>query len=383
MQLLRSPLVRALDPAFQELLDEIARSRGWPTSAAPARVGALVRKLSLAYNDARCAPPRTSEALAARLLFSFARDAPKGAAAVRELVASGALSFDGRPELRVLDVGAGLGAASRGVACALAAHGASGVLRVDACDSDREALSLAASIARARPREGGVRLELGTSHAGVGQAMGSGLYDVIVVGQVHAELLARLGASLAPGGSIVVIEPALRERTRHLHDVRDLVVGKGFNVFAPCVHDAACPMRLGPDDWCHEDLDVDLPGWLVPIAKSAGLRWQGLTFSYLVLRRDGRRFAGGGGSALRVISSPVLTKGKRELFLCGQAPGALGAVRLKAMRLDRHASSVSVAWDQAARGDVVEVTPPLDVSRPRVEAATSVRLVTGITPLSD
>ena len=42
-------------------------------------------------------------------------------------------------------------------------------------------------------------------------------------------------------------------------------------------------------DWCHEDLPIDLPPWVAPLARAAGLRWQRLTFSYLALRRDGRR----------------------------------------------------------------------------------------------
>src|SRR3712207_8562489 len=59
-------------------------------------------------------------------------------------------------------------------------------------------------------------------------------------------------------------------------------------VFAPCLHAASCPMLAIETEWCHEDLAVDLPPWTVPLARAAGLRWQGLTFSYLVLRKDGR-----------------------------------------------------------------------------------------------
>jgi hypothetical protein len=138
---------------------------------------------------------------------------------------------------------------------------------------------------------------------------------------------------------------------------------------------------LGASDaWCHEDLDVDLPEWLVPVARAAGLRWQGLTFSYLVLRKDGRRQMtshDASVTALRVVSHPIVTKGKRELFLCGRFEDAERAEQLRAMRLDRHRVPMNEAWDTAARGDVVLVLPAMSAARPRVDAGTSVALVTG------
>ena len=64
--------------------------------------------LSRAYNGLDPAiATRGSEALAARLAFSFARDVPKAASAVRELVGAGLLRAPQDRELRVIDVGAG------------------------------------------------------------------------------------------------------------------------------------------------------------------------------------------------------------------------------------------------------------------------------------
>src|SRR5436190_23609879 len=120
---------------WRATVDGIARARGWPTSADPERLGAAVAALSRTYNDASATAVRASnaQALAARLVFSFVRDAPKACAAVRELVAAGLVTADGgaagggggggaggagRP-LCVLDVGAGLGAMTWGLAAAL------------------------------------------------------------------------------------------------------------------------------------------------------------------------------------------------------------------------------------------------------------------------
>jgi hypothetical protein len=128
-------------------------------------------------------------------------------------------------------------------------------------------------------------------------------------------------------------------------------------VFAPCLHAAACPMLRREADWCHEQRDVDLPDHLVPIARAAGLRWEGLTFAYLVLRRDGQRRSG----RFRVVSTPLVSKGRRDLWLCGTF--ADGADRRKVGRLDRHASPDNAAWSDAVRGDVLDIDGPGDAIR--------------------
>src|SRR5260370_36833212 len=123
----RHALLRALalDDAWLACLDEVARETG--LALAPSRLAAAVRDLSDAYNTGAFARARTKEALAARLLFSFPRDVPKMGAAVRELVAASALELGSRA-LRVLDVGAGLGASTFGLARMLALSGHEGVI---------------------------------------------------------------------------------------------------------------------------------------------------------------------------------------------------------------------------------------------------------------
>jgi hypothetical protein len=127
-------------------------------------------------------------------------------------------------------------------------------------------------------------------------------------------------------------------------------------VFAPCLHAATCPALAHEGDWCHEDLEIDLPAWLVAPARAAGLRWQGLTFSYLVLKNDVGPAA---ARRLRVISAPIVTKGKIEAFLCGDLGEAHGGGgRIRAVRLDRDRGGDNAAWDELMRGDVLEIEPP-------------------------
>lgn len=373
-------LVRPLEAEFRALLDELGSRKRLVTSDEPARLGAAVRALSDVYNRRAASGADVAtvarEHLGARLAFSFPRDVPKGAAAVRELVGTGLLRLDERP-LRVLDLGAGLGAMTFGLARALAAAGGKGSLDVHYVDADPRALELASALAQTTGADP-VRIVARTTCAAVGAPLPRGPFDVVLLGQVlseldegapppervarHAALLSSLFETLSPTGSLVVVEPALRDRARHLQALRDVWVETRGGVFAPCLHAAACPALAAVGDWCHEELATDLPAWLVPVARAAGLRWQGLSFSYLVLRRDGQTLQDALPLArLRVVSDLLRTKGKSEVFVCGQLPSGPGRERIR--RLDRHASASNEAWERLSRGALLPEVPGL----PRVE----------------
>ena len=163
-----------------------------------ARLAPLTSELSRAYNTAQAEGRRTKLPLEARIAFSFPRDVPKGAAAVRELVASGVLALPEDRPLRVLDLGAGLGAMTWGLVRALAASGASGRVEALLVDEDEEVLRKAAEIARAaRSMLGPSPIELTIETRGASLASfldrkqtgsPSGLRDVVILGQVLSEI---------------------------------------------------------------------------------------------------------------------------------------------------------------------------------------------------
>ena len=374
----RLALARPLDERWRDALDRVARARRFPTSTDTARLAELVTRLSESYNAVGSAP---AGLLPARLAFSFPRDVPKAAAAVAELIGAGLLKLAPERSLEVLDLGAGLGASTWGVVRALSAAGMTGSVRSLLVDTDAEALAIARELAAAAPADG-VTLRVETSARGAFGALPAQRFDLVILGQMlsehapektdeeraelHAALLRTLAERhLAADGAIVVIEPALRARARHLHRVRDRVVST-LAPFAPCLHAARCPMLLRERDWCHEDLPIDLPPWLVPIARAAGLRFEGLTFSYLVLRRDGRSLADGERGALRLVATPRVTKGKRELTLCG------GPELAHATLLDRDVTPATEPLVQSARGDVLVIEPRAEG---RLDRATIARVV--------
>lgn len=353
-----------LDDAWLDVIEEVARATG--LALAPGKLADEVRALSEAYNTGDFEKSRARGALSARLLFSFARDVPKMENAARELADAGLLKLP----MRVLDVGAGLGASTWGLARLLAKRGLRGALDVAMVDDDEAALQIARAIVRAHPREGDVEVRV------VPETRGP--YDVILVGQSLGEIdpdetkqvafLSKLLERLDPRGSLIVVEPALRDRTRRLHRVRDALASTGVTIFAPCLHQGPCPMLANESDWCHEDVAVDLPPRVASVARAAGLRWQGLTFSYLVLRRDDHTLLRSIDApvALRVVSAPIDTKGKRELFLCGE-----GQIR-RVARLDRD-EKPRTAWSEAVRGDVLSLSRPLEVGEKRATRDVTVK----------
>lgn len=387
-----TPLVRPLEDRWQGVLDAVLAARRAPKTADVARLAPRVAELSRAYNAGKAGEADAPVLpLEARIAFSFARDVPKGAGAVRELVASGALRVpDDRP-LRVLDLGAGLGAITHGIVRALEAAGARGSVAALLVDEDARALAAAEEIAREAAGAHALALDVKTKVGRLAPGVRLGRFDVVVLGQVLSELdrgldagarvarhaeLARdlLAASVGPGGALVVVEPALRDRTRHLHAVRDAVLAASpdLDVFAPCLHRAPCPALAAEGEWCHEDLAVDLPPWLVPLARAAGLRWQGLTFSYLVLRneRSAREETTPRRVRLRVVSERFVTKGKSELFGCTER-----GERLRLRLLDRDRTDANAAWEGLGRGDVATLSSPSSTpidDRGRVGAHTAV-----------
>jgi len=272
------------------------------------------------------------------------------------------------PSVKILDVGAGLGAMTWGIAHAIHAVHGKATVQATWVDADERALALADKLRAAWPAPPGltVRAEL---HTGPADRPPRGTFDLVVLGQVLSELdsedPARLERHTAwvndllrtrvfRAGSLVIVEPALAARARHLHAIRNgLLEAKAGHVFAPCVHQASCPALSGPRDWCHEDRDISLPDWLVPVARAAGLRFEGLTFSYLVMRRDARTVSEAfEGACDRVISGRLVSKGKEEVVVCGAVPEGSAQMR-KLYRIDRDRSATNRAWESMGRGHLV------------------------------
>ena len=372
-----------VDEKWRAVLDAIAETRGFPASHDVAALARCVAAVSHAYNheghDAGASIAK-ADALAARTQFFFLRDIAKGWGASRELAKAGLLS---KARLKVLDLGAGIGAMTWGLAHTLAETStASRSIDAVLCDADAEALAIAKAVAEERTNVADVSVQIRTDRqiAPFSPSLVGAPFDIIFAGQLlseldldvepadrvkkHVRLVRSWLESIHDDGALVIVEPALRNRTRHLHLLRDaLLEAKAATIFAPCLHAASCPALVREDDWCAENRAIDLPPWLAPIARAANLRWEGSTYSYLVLRKDEAslaRLTKPYDARFRVVSDPIVTKGKSEIFLCGVMRTEAGETpgRFRVTRLDRHETPENRAWDEIARGDLVAISPP-------------------------
>lgn len=267
----------------------------------------------------------------ARLRAEYEREiAPRTEAALGKLFAE-------LPQLavrRALDLGAGTGAARRAIHTRFGADvTVVGVDRVAGA-----AVDVVADLRRAgRP-------------TGV-----AGRFDLVTAAHVLNELgldvtaKARLVRSwcddlLEPGGMLVLLEPALRETSRALLELRDALVSapeRQLTIVAPCLRSGACPALDRPRDWCHDTAVVR--------DETSGARWR-VDFSYLVLTpraSDAPHVAA--DRVFRIVSDPMVEKGRLRVFACGEDG------RHAFVRQDRDESAANAAFGRMSRGDLVRI----------------------------
>lgn len=155
---------------------------------------------------------------------------------------------------------------------------------------------------------------------------------------------------LAPNGTMMIVEPALRETSRGLHHVRDrLLQEKRCSIYSPCLHEQSCPALAKPDDWCHEERAWEPPGIIQEIDQQVGFIKDALKFSYLLLRKDGKTIVERRPDVYRVVSELRHLKGEKRAWLCNEQG------RQEVGRQDRLASSSNESFDQWHRGAIVQI----------------------------
>lgn len=169
--------------------------------------------------------------------------------------------------------------------------------------------------------------------------------------EARAHLLRQALNKVRPGGNLVVIEPALRETSRDLLAVRDLLVASGLSVRAPCLFRGPCPALLKESDWCHADRAWEPPRLVLELARAAGLHKESLKMSYLVVSPRGEDWqAPHPGRLFRIVSEPLAGKGRRRYIGCG--PEGRTGLALQ----EKHRNPLNEDFFRLERGDVVSVT---------------------------
>lgn len=249
---------------------------------------------------------------------------------------------------RVLDVGSGPGP------LALAALDA-GARQALAIDRSPAALAVARTLAEA------ASLPLTTARWEPSQPLPDGPFDLVLAGHVlnelhgddlaaRAALVDEMRARLAPGGLVVIVEPALRETSRALLALRDRLVAVGATVRAPCLYRGDCPALGRPGDWCHAERAWSPPQIVDELARAAKLHRETLKMSYLVLQAPGAAWpALPEGRLFRIVSEPLPQKGQHRFYGCGPEG------RVPLVLPHKHVREHNRAFVDLQRGDVVRV----------------------------
>ncbi len=301
-----------------------------------------------------------------------------------------------KDRLRILDLGSGPGTAVLGTIDFFSSQVHHPFLEFIAQDQVAENLKEAELLFTSVRQDYAGVSTLTTVHSTIDKVEGrlAGQYDIILLSNLLNELYAHdasklgrrtellthlLRTFLTPDGSCIIVEPALQETSRDLLLLRDALREKAFTVYAPCLRPGPCPALLNPKDWCHEDLPWEAPPLIRSLDKLTGLRKDALKFSYLVLRRDEIALSDVfGAEAFRVVSEPLISKGKAERYICGAAGRKL------IIRLDKDRSPENQAYSGLRRGDIVAFDGLRDEGkRFKVEKGTRVSIRRGgITPSS-
>jgi ribosomal protein RSM22 (predicted rRNA methylase) len=166
----------------------------------------------------------------------------------------------------------------------------------------------------------------------------------------RAAVVGQLLPFLAPHGTIMIVEPALRQTARALHQMRNRLLKQGHcTVYSPCLHEGACPALDHPDDWCHEERPWQTPPAIAALDRDVGFIKDALKFSYLLLRTDGRTIVPRSPQTFRVVSELRELKGEKRAWLCNETG------RPEVGRLDRNASPQNAAVDSWHRGAIVQI----------------------------
>ncbi|HEX4462062.1 MAG TPA: small ribosomal subunit Rsm22 family protein [Polyangia bacterium] len=248
----------------------------------------------------------------------------------------------------VLDLGSGPGP------LALAALDA-GATAARAIDRVPAALAIAKSLAA------DARRTLAVEAWDPSRPLPGGPFDTILAGHVinelyggdlerRAALALQLLARLRPGGALVIIEPALRETSRALLQLRDRLVAQGVSVRAPCLFRGDCPALVRPTDWCHAEQPWTAPPLVEALAQAAKLHRDSLKMTYVILQPPSAGWPDlPPGRLFRIVSEPLPEKGKQRFVGCGPEG------RFPLVLPDKHVRDNNRAFVDLQRGDLVRI----------------------------
>lgn len=165
-------------------------------------------------------------------------------------------------------------------------------------------------------------------------------YDLILLSYVLNELspddqglvLKKAWDSASMG--LVIVMPGTPAGYHQLMVLRDLLIGMGAFIAAPCPHHEACPLKEG--DWCHFSTRLPRSSFHREI-KDVSLPFEDEKYSYLVALREPWPRA-----SARVIRKPLQRSGHVTLDLCME--NGLKRQTVSRRNKERYKAATKVVW---------------------------------------
>ncbi len=110
--------------------------------------------------------------------------------------------------------------------------------------------------------------------------------------------------------AIAIIEPGTPQGYKNMLEARDLLLGKGAAMVAPCPHGKRCPMK--ESDWCHFAVRLER-SHLHQMVKEAYRGYEDEKFSYAILAKIPVSLPEN-----RILRHPTIHSGHINLTLCSE-----------------------------------------------------------------
>jgi ribosomal protein RSM22 (predicted rRNA methylase) len=280
-------------------------------------------------------------------------------AAVRAALAAAAERVPGLAPQSLVDVGGGTGAAAW---AAVEVFGES-LKDVTVLDRVPETLELGRRLAR-DAFSGALRHAEWRQVRFPAEVPGA---DLVTVSYVLSELApdvqeALVRASAAAAETIAVIEPGTPDGYQRIIAARDVLIGMGLRVAAPCPHSDTCPLlgtpklgtqELGTRDWCHFASRIHRTP-LHRRLKGADLQHEDEKFAYVVATRapvaasasptaSASPAASPSPSPARILRHPQIRKGLVMMQLC-HADGTVAQTLVSKRQGDTYRAARDADW---------------------------------------
>ncbi|MGE4232885.1 MAG: small ribosomal subunit Rsm22 family protein [Bacteriovoracia bacterium] len=141
--------------------------------------------------------------------------------------------------------------------------------------------------------------------------------------QIASSIKKTIKKHLSSEGLFVLCEPALKEQSRKVLEVRKYLLDE-VNVLLPCLGNQECGALRKREDWCHEEVSWWRPGYIKTLDEILGFDHKSLSFTYLVFTKkdyDKSHFLKGLSEfkkPSRIVSNILKTGNNVDFFTCDE-----------------------------------------------------------------